>query len=161
MRTDIIENMYCQYYQPLLLYALSLTHHLPDAQDLVANAFVKAILSFEKGNIKAWLYTVLRNEFYNEYNKKRRLVHDYHMEQIKDDYDFVEQMINEERKQWLYKQIYQLPFPEREIILLSLQAKLDDSDIAKMMNISIENVRVIRYRTKKKLMDQCEKEGYL
>ena len=140
MKADIIENIYHQYYQPLLLYAMSLTHHLPDAQDLVSNAFVKAILSFEKGHIKAWLYTVLRNEFYNEYYKKKRLIYDYHIEEMKDDYDFVEQIINEERKQWLYKQVYQLPLKEREIILLSLQAKLDDSDIAKIMNMSIENV---------------------
>ncbi|WP_353956649.1 RNA polymerase sigma factor [Allocoprobacillus halotolerans] len=72
MKRQELEIIYMQYYKPLLLYAFSLTHHKADAQDLVANTFVKALLSFKEGNIQAWLYRVLKNEFYNMYKKQKK-----------------------------------------------------------------------------------------
>ena len=74
MKNDELEIVYRQYYRQLFIYAFSLTQNKEDAEDLVANTFVKALLSFEEGNIKSWLYIVLRNEFMNMYKKRNRLV---------------------------------------------------------------------------------------
>ncbi len=56
--------------------ALRLTRNTADAQDLTQNAVVKALRfhdKFQKGTyIKAWLLTILRNTFINEYRKKAR-----------------------------------------------------------------------------------------
>ena len=74
MNHQDFELLYEIYYQPLYLYALSLTRNDADAQDIVANAFVKALLSFKKGNFEAWIYTVLKNEFYQLYKKKKKYI---------------------------------------------------------------------------------------
>ena len=74
MKEDSLEEAYIKYYQVLFLYAFSLTKNKEDSEDLVENTFVKAFLSFEKGNLKAWLYIVLRNEFYNMYRKQKRFM---------------------------------------------------------------------------------------
>jgi RNA polymerase sigma-70 factor (ECF subfamily) len=49
--------------------ALRLTRHVPDAEDLVQDTFLKAFRAesqFQRGtNLKAWLFTILHNTFRN------------------------------------------------------------------------------------------------
>ncbi|MBN2309452.1 MAG: sigma-70 family RNA polymerase sigma factor [Candidatus Hydrogenedentes bacterium] len=60
----------------LYAVALRLTRNPADAQDLAQNTVVKALRfheKFQKGTyIKAWLLTILRNTFINEYRRKAR-----------------------------------------------------------------------------------------
>ncbi|MBI5094745.1 MAG: sigma-70 family RNA polymerase sigma factor [Candidatus Hydrogenedentes bacterium] len=60
----------------LYAVALRLTHNPADAQDLTQNSIVKALRfhsKFQAGTyIKAWLLTILRNTFINEYRRKVR-----------------------------------------------------------------------------------------
>ncbi len=63
-------------------YAVSLTHSQEDAKDLFQETMVRALLNRDKyqfgTNLKAWLYTIMRNVFINDYrkNKKHRKVDD-------------------------------------------------------------------------------------
>lgn len=160
MKKDELEIVYQKYYKSLFLYAFSLTKNKEDAEDLVANTFVKAFLSFEEGNMKSWLYLVLRNEFYTMYKKRKHMIH-IDVDILESTDNIIQRFFHQEQKRWLYKQIYALPDRERNIMLLSLQSQLDDQTISQMLNISIDNVRVIKHRVKKKLIDLCQKEGYL
>lgn len=83
------------------------------------------------------------------------------LERFADKQDVLKEMIDNEKKQWLYDKIYQLEDKEREVILLSIVSELKDQEIADIMNLSIDNVRVLRHRVKKKIMKLCEQEGYL
>ncbi|PSR52217.1 RNA polymerase subunit sigma [Adhaeribacter arboris] len=53
--------------------ALNLTRDADDAKDLVQETLLKALLNKDKfkagSNLKAWLYTIMRNTFINNYNK--------------------------------------------------------------------------------------------
>ena len=61
-------------------FALNLTRNDAAADDLVQDAVIKAwrnIDKYEVGtNMRAWLYTILRNTFYSDYRKARREVQD-------------------------------------------------------------------------------------
>ncbi len=61
---------------PLRAFAISLIGQADRADDLVQDTIVKAWAkqdSFEIGtNIKAWLFTILRNEFYSQMRKRGR-----------------------------------------------------------------------------------------
>jgi len=54
-------------------FALSLTHNLDDASDLLQDTYLKAITyraKFEEStNIKAWLFTIMKNTFINAYRR--------------------------------------------------------------------------------------------
>ena len=54
-------------------FALSLTHNMEDACDLLQDTYVKAITYREKfeesTNIKAWLFTIMKNTFINAYRR--------------------------------------------------------------------------------------------
>jgi RNA polymerase sigma-70 factor, ECF subfamily len=66
--------------KPMRAFALSLTRDMSRADDLVQDTVVKAwtnIEKFEPGtNMRAWLFTILRNTFYSERRKARREVSD-------------------------------------------------------------------------------------
>lgn len=64
----------------LRAFARSLVGHPDRADDLVQDAIMKAWANQEKfeagSNMKAWLFTILRNEFYSQMRKKGREVQD-------------------------------------------------------------------------------------
>lgn len=64
----------------LRAFALSLASHGDHADDLVQETLMKAWnhqSSFQPGtNLKAWLFTILRNEYFSQLRKRRREVED-------------------------------------------------------------------------------------
>lgn len=58
----------------LTRYAYSLTQNMDDAKDLVQETYFKALNNQEKfddqTNIKAWLYTIMKNTFINDYRRR-------------------------------------------------------------------------------------------
>ena len=57
-------------------YAYSLTSNRDDAKDLVQETFFKALNNQEKfnehTNIKAWVYTIMKNTFINDYRRRTK-----------------------------------------------------------------------------------------
>ena len=74
-RDDLVKTM-----PSLRAFAISLTQNNDRADDLVQETLVKAWdkqSSFQPGtNLKAWLFTILRNEFYSQMRKRGREVQD-------------------------------------------------------------------------------------
>ncbi len=60
----------------LMPFAFKLTQDYEDARDLFQETICKAIANEEKysmgTNLKAWLYTIMRNIFINDYRRKNR-----------------------------------------------------------------------------------------
>ncbi|MEM7694330.1 MAG: sigma-70 family RNA polymerase sigma factor [Pseudomonadota bacterium] len=75
VREDLIRQI-----PNLRAFAVSLSGNAERADDLVQEALMKAWASidmFEPGtNMRAWLFTILRNVYYSEFRKKRREVED-------------------------------------------------------------------------------------
>ncbi len=73
---DIFAGQVLQYGRQLHSVALRLTGNPADAEDLVQETYVKAYAgfgSFEPGtNLRAWLYRIETNAFYNGYRARRR-----------------------------------------------------------------------------------------
>lgn len=163
MLHDEWKLIYETYSKALYLYALSLTGNPQDAEDLLQETFVKAFLSYEStGSIKSWLIIVLRNEFYNLMRKRKREVYEdttsYLMDKVSDESNILDSLIqNEERKQ-LYLAIRKLPVSMREILMESIYFHLRDDEIASLHQMSQENVRQIRSRAKKKLVEFMKEE---
>jgi len=69
-----------QHLPAMRAFALSLTRNSSHADDLVQDAIMKAwenLNSFQAGtNMRAWLFTILRNTFYSDQRKRKREVQD-------------------------------------------------------------------------------------
>ena len=163
MKQDILEELYQKFHQALYLYALSLTHHPQDAEDLVEETFLKAYLSYDgKTNIQAWLFRVLKNRFIDEYRRKKKYVHtkESFMENIADPNTELSRLFHEkeEKRQWLYQKIYRLNALERNCMILTMTSGMKDIEIAEILQITPEYLRVLRHRVKEKLKKEAEKE---
>ncbi|MGE0533049.1 MAG: sigma-70 family RNA polymerase sigma factor [Hyphomonadaceae bacterium] len=64
----------------LRAFARSLAHNPAQADDLVQDTLVKALANFERfepgTNLRAWLFTILRNHYYSQLRKSKREVED-------------------------------------------------------------------------------------
>ena len=157
MKQEIFEQLYRRYYKPLFLYAYSLTHVKEDAEDLTANTFVKALTTFHGGNIQAWMYTVLRNEFLDlKKRQNREVLCDEQTVEIPVMDDVLETYIQNEQRQWLYKQVNSLPRREREVMLLTIQTDYSDREIAEILGLTVAHVRVLRHRAKQRIITTSE-----
>ncbi|HWA01059.1 MAG TPA: sigma-70 family RNA polymerase sigma factor [Caulobacterales bacterium] len=74
-RSELIELL-----PSLRAFARSLAHNPSQADDLVQDTLVKALANvdrFEPGtNLRAWLFTILRNHYYSQLRKAKREVED-------------------------------------------------------------------------------------
>jgi len=79
-QSEAIKNALVAAIPNLRAFAISLTGNADRADDLVQEALVKAwdkIDTFQEGtNLKAWLFTILRNAYFSEFRKRRREVAD-------------------------------------------------------------------------------------
>jgi RNA polymerase sigma-70 factor, ECF subfamily len=75
-------NRVSDQFNPLRNFALRLTRNLEDAVDLTQETMLKAFVNktkFKDGtNLKAWLHTIMKNIFINNYRRKvnGQIVHD-------------------------------------------------------------------------------------
>ena len=70
--------MIVRHHNLLRPYALSLTQDSANADDLCQETMLRALLNekkFQQGtNLKAWLVTIMRNIFINNYRRSRRMI---------------------------------------------------------------------------------------
>ena len=68
MKHDVVEELFKKYYNDALLYTLSLSKNRAVAEDIVSNAFYKALIKIDEERdgeyFKSWLFTVCRNEYF-------------------------------------------------------------------------------------------------
>jgi RNA polymerase sigma-70 factor, ECF subfamily len=73
--TSTSEAFGIEYLDSLYRYALVLTRHRGEAEDLVQETYVRAFEARgrlrENSNIKGWLFTILRNQWLNELRRRR------------------------------------------------------------------------------------------
>ena len=146
--------LYRRWYRPMLLYARSLTGDLATAEDLVQNAFAKALLSYRAGgSVRAWLATVLRNEFLSQ--KKREKMYAVPLQEAEvaavPGSDPLEGLLVQEQQRRVYEAVLALPEAYRETIVQSAVLGLSDAEIAALRGISQESVRQLRHRARVRL----------
>ncbi|WP_455436419.1 RNA polymerase sigma factor [Hungatella hathewayi] len=163
MEQDEFTAVYRQFYRPLYVYALSLSGNRADAEDLVQSTFLKALLSYEGGgSLRYWLTRVLKNEYFNLWKKRNRLVDEgrFDFSLLREEDHTLEELIQDEERRLLLEAIMKLPVHYKEVLLDSIYFHLSDEEIGKSMGITKENVRQIRSRAKKQVMRLLEVEEH-
>jgi RNA polymerase sigma-70 factor, ECF subfamily len=142
-------------------YALSLSRNRSDAEDLVQETYVRAMRAVgslrEDSNIKAWLFTVLRNIWLTQVRKKRtgpefvETDADCGVEVAEPSKTVYEIYADKLERQRVQDAIQKLPVEFREIILLREYEELSYQDIAKVLNCPMGTVMSRLGRARKKL----------
>jgi RNA polymerase sigma-70 factor (ECF subfamily) len=143
-------------------FALSLCHRRDRADDLVQEALARAIGNirlFKPGtNMKAWLFTILRNNFFNEYRKSRHEVADV------DGYyvgSMTSQPYQEAYLQFaeLRTALEQLPRDQREALVLVGVAGLSYEAAAKLCRCAVGTMKSRTFRGRMRLAELMSIDG--
>lgn len=97
---------------------------------------------------------VARNLFYNDQKRRKKEIlfgEQNTFPEEKEDADFLEKIIEEENRRKLYQAICRLELRKREIIQMQYFGEMSQKEIAAVLHITPENVRVLGYRAKKEL----------
>ena len=145
-------------------FAQSLTLNSDDAKDLLQDTILKAFRYREKfvdpTNLKAWLFTIMKNTFINDYRRKKRAntfvdqTPDYHHLNVNgpNSLETTESGIN---VQVIEEKINNLD-DEYRIPFLKHTAGFKYKEIAKELNIPIGTVKSRIFAARKKLAAELE-----
>ena len=77
MKNKKFENQLVESESVLENFAYSLTHNPDEAKDLVQETFLKALVhkkAYKEGtNLRAWLFTIMKNTFINNYRRNKKV----------------------------------------------------------------------------------------
>lgn len=155
MDSDGIKELYNIYSRQVYIYAFSLCKNRHLAEDLMQEAFVKAMLSLEcsHGNVEAWLYRVCRNLWIDHVRKSKHLSDvDIENIQIEDSSSgFLDNIIRTEGALKMHNNIISMSPIFREVLILYYYLELPQNKIAEVLNMSNGAVRTLLYRARNKL----------
>lgn len=161
----LLEELFRTYHNDVYRYLYSLSHDASLSEDLASEVFlrvVKSIGTFQgKSDVKTWLFSIARHEWYDYLRKKNRTIRTEAMT------DFLESMdLEPETKlhmQEVTRRIYNLLEQESErsknVVLMRLEG-YSFYEIGKKYGISESSARVIDFRTKDKIRKILKKEGF-
>ena len=150
--SDALCRIYEKYKKDLLKLATILLNDVSDAEDTVHDVFLSFAQSAEKiklsGNLKSYLLTCVANcaRNKNRANQQRKTVRLDKAEPIISHSKTPVQWIiqSEELRRWS-DALAQLPYEQREVVILHLRAGMKFRQIAKLQDISINTIKG-RYR---------------
>lgn len=158
---DAFSERYNDYFPRLFAYIYGRVRNVHIAEDLVADvferAFVKADTLRNDDAFSTWLFTIARNVIISNGRKRAResIVDPDILKEIAPSGASVEsEVVNREELDQVTELLHDFPQREQDIIALKFDAELPNAQIAQIMNLSEANVRVILFRTLRKLRDQ-------
>jgi RNA polymerase sigma-70 factor (ECF subfamily) len=138
----------------LRAFAISLSGSVDRADDLVQGTLVRAIAnidSFKPGtNMPAWLCTILRNHFLEEFRKRRREVQDADGSYVASLKSAPEQHVRLEFKEFV-DALANLPFAQREALLLVGASGFSYDDAAAICGTAVGTIKSRVNRARKTL----------
>ncbi len=175
VRSKEFEDSVLEHIDMLYGVALRLTRNPADAEDLTQNTFVKALRfhdKFKAGTyIKAWLLTIMRNTFINEYRRKARRPSEVELsgieaapETLPDPDVFFDPQAGRRNDLLelvddpVRKAIEELPEDFREAVIMADLEDMSYKEIADVMNCPLGTVMSRLYRGRKLLRTALE--GY-
>ncbi len=159
---DILQTLYCRYYNSAYLYCLALCGKKELAEDLVAEAFVKAYLSLpdEIPSFQYWLFRVCKNLWIDYLRKEKRLTSDEDIPYVADTDTPELQYLKKERNLCLWNAMRSLSPTDREIVTMYYFSGIPLQEIARLLGKSYVAVRQRLTRLRQTLKLRMEEQGY-
>ncbi len=149
---------------PLRNFAYSLTANHEDANDLLQDTYLKALLYRDKfednTNLKAWLYTIMRNTFINNYRRKAKSnAVLYYADDMQHLHNMISNKADNADMKLFVKEISQNISKVEESQRVPFEMFIDGykyKEISDQMDISIGTVKSRIFFTRKKLMNSLK-----
>ncbi len=161
-------------------YALRMTNHPADADDLLQETFLKAYRFWDKyepgTNIRAWLFRIMKNSYINRYRKETKEPATVDYNEVENFYATVKDRASDSNdlQETLYgnlldddvaSAVADLPEDFRTVVILCDIEGLSYEEIAEFVDIPLGTVRSRLHRGRKLLRERlhgyAKKRGYV
>jgi RNA polymerase sigma-70 factor (ECF subfamily) len=146
----------------LRAFAWSLSHNGSDADDLVQDTLIKAWANREKfqpgTNLRAWLFTILRNTYYTHAVRRRREVRD-------ETGEYAASLHAPATQDWgmnmldLWSALQRLPAEHREALILVGAAGLSYEEAAEICGCALGTIKSRVNRARARLLKIMDADG--
>lgn len=162
MDSDLLAQLYTQYYPSACLYCLTLCGDEHLAQDIASDAFVKAYLSLPNHvpSFRYWLLRVCKNLWIDHLRHRQYETTDEPLQYIAAPTTPEGSYLLQERNRILYDAIAALPPPDRELVTLHYLSGVPLTEAAALMNLSYPAARQRMTRLRSRLKHYLEEHGY-
>ena len=145
--SEALEKIYEKYELFLTTVAMALSNNIDVAEDVVHDFFVSFVVSADKlrinGNLKAYLAICVANLTRDRLRRKQRepVGLDNDIQIASRAMEPEKSAIRREESLKLYRAISQLPYEQKEVIVLHLHGSMKFTQIAKLRGVSVNTVR--------------------
>ncbi len=154
-QTDAFDDLYKHYKHKIFNYFYRMTGNRENAEDLTQETFLKAYQGIDRfegrSSISTWLFRIAVNTYLNAVAKTKQAPEECTVETIKDPSSLTKEMELRELQWCMQKFLSDLPDSYRTPIILYELQGLRIKEIAEIMNISPETVKIRLIRGRKKL----------
>lgn len=153
---DDFERIYSEYYDTVYRYVLSLCRDESWAEDIVQDAFCKALKKVGefRGECKlnVWLCQIAKNTFLTQAKRRKRAA-DYPLETIAADDRFEQRIADKDAALTIHKQLHKLEEPYREVFWMRTFGEMSFGDIADIFGKTESWARVTYHRARAKIKE--------
>lgn len=158
------EQLYEKYHNLMYHRAYEILNDEQIAEDAVSEALIKLAINIDKvgeaesASAKAFTMQILEHTAIDLYRKRRK-----EMERYRDLEEIKEILTVPEPENWsgsaLAKAILELPFENRQVILLKYAQGYDNAEIAALLDFTVAKVEKLLSRGKRKLQQNLSKSA--
>lgn len=155
------DSIYQSYFKDVYLYLRSLSADADIAEEIAQETFEKALKSINTfdgtKDIRAWLFTIARNAYYNECKRQKRFAGREPPAQIADPQPaIIERVFEKESAFQIHQFLHDMREPYKEVFTLRVFGELPFEKIAQLFGKSPGWARVVFYRAKTQIQDYME-----
>ena len=165
-RLDQFAEKYQQFFPRVFAYIYGRVHNVHQAEDLCSEVFERAFVKM--GSLRndeafsTWLFTIARNLVTSHARKQGResiVDHDVMKSVVASNVSVENEVLVRDEVAAVVECLKTFPQREQDIVSLKFDAELPNSQIAGIMSLSEPNVRVILFRTLRKLREMMKSSG--
>lgn len=164
-----LEELYATYAKPLYYYLLQMSGSAHVAEELVQETFFRATLSLDLyagGSAKSWLFTVARHAYLDEWRKRKRwnwvpFQEFFHEKSIAYSPDGIplDEVLYMELVEDVQDILGMLPENYRTVLYLREYEQCNYNELAQIMGLSINQVKVTLHRARKRFKQIATRQG--
>jgi len=165
-----VSIIFFRYKSRVLNFCLRILGNRADAEDVTGDVFLtlfsRQYAYDPKAKFSTWLYTVARNRCIDRVRKRKNLVSVWFSSQeskehkqwdIEDTEDLAnDQLAKREAASRVKRAIRQLPYEQREAVILREYHRLSYDEISQILNCSLEKVKILIFRGRESLREQLK-----
>lgn len=149
-------QLYERYYPRIYRYTYHRLGNVPDAEDVTALVFMKALEALPtyqsgRNGFAPWIFRITRNAVVDHYRRRKQQCGLETVEQRSSDDDPVAEVLLSERRSELHGLVARLSPEQREVVLMRYAADLSFPEIATTLQKNEAAVRMLLHRGLRKL----------